>query len=135
MLFGITAAGFVALVRHLGSFGAVPVATAALFAAAAWELTPWKRRALRSCRLVAPLPPRGRNANRACVKASVRQAFWCTAGCWCLMLAVVAIAAGVYVMGVLTVLIVAENVAARGPRFTLPAAGVIASVALVLAVA
>jgi len=62
LLFGIAAAGLVALVRHSSSFGTAPVATAALVAAAAWELTPWKRRALRACRLVAPLPPRGRLA-------------------------------------------------------------------------
>ncbi len=58
----------------------------ALFAAAAWQFSPLKRRWLRDCHLSVPLPPRGWRAERAALRFGMRNGRSCLGSCWCLML-------------------------------------------------
>ncbi len=59
----------------------------ALLVAAVWQLSPWKRRALNACRLVVPLRPFGRQADRSCAAFGVRHGWRCLGACWAMMLA------------------------------------------------
>ena len=72
--------------RHVGS----PVIAAVTFAlAAAWQLSPFKRRALVSCHGTVPLAPRGWRANRDCVRYGWTVGGRCLVSCAGLMLACV----------------------------------------------
>jgi predicted metal-binding membrane protein len=65
-----------------------PWAVAGGFAlAAAWQVTPLKRRALRSCHRTVPLAPDGWRADLACVGYGGRIGRSCLASCWAPMLA------------------------------------------------
>lgn len=55
--------------------------------AGAWQLTPWKRRALIACHRTMPLAPRGWRADRDCVRYGVLIGTRCVVSCWALMLA------------------------------------------------
>ncbi len=57
----------------------------AFAAAAAWQLTPTRRRALRRCRRTAPLAPRGWRADRDCARFGVVMGWNCVVTCWALM--------------------------------------------------
>jgi predicted metal-binding membrane protein len=123
-------------------FGAVALALvpllgvgagALLAAAAAWELTPAKWRAVRRCHLIEPLPPRGTRADRACVREGFRYGWRCVASCWPAMLAMAAaghLALGL--MAVLTAVITAERIVVRSARLRGPAAAVLAGAAVVV---
>jgi len=63
---------------------------AALLLAAAWQLTPYKWRALRACHRASPLPSRGWRASLATARFGIRNGSACLASCWAIM-AVVAI--------------------------------------------
>jgi predicted metal-binding membrane protein len=54
--------------------------------AAAWQLTPWKRRWLRDCHRSVPLPPRGWSAEIGSLRFGLRLGTACLGSCWCLML-------------------------------------------------
>ncbi len=54
--FGVVA---LAIAARVPATGQVTALSAVLAAAAAWQLTPAKRRALRGCHRSVPLPPRG----------------------------------------------------------------------------
>ena len=54
LFFGVVAVAFVALLRASLAVGATTIAATALFVAAMWELTAWRRRSLRACQTVAP---------------------------------------------------------------------------------
>jgi predicted metal-binding membrane protein len=58
----------------------------ALAAAAGWQLTPAKRRALYRCRRTVPLPPVGLRADAACARFALQQGRGCVTSCWALML-------------------------------------------------
>lgn len=76
------------LVAHLFDLRGSQLAVAAgLLVVAAWELTPWKRRALRACYATIPLAPRGLKADMACVRFGIRNGLVCVQGCWTLMAA------------------------------------------------
>jgi predicted metal-binding membrane protein len=62
---------------------------AMLVVAAAWGLTATKRRCLKRCHRYLPLPPRGRGADRACLRFGLYNGGQCVAVCWPLMLATV----------------------------------------------
>jgi predicted metal-binding integral membrane protein DUF2182 len=66
--------------------GSSVVVASALLGAAAWELTPWKRRALRAAHRTMPLAPRGGRANRDCLVWGLVTARRCAASCWPVML-------------------------------------------------
>jgi predicted metal-binding membrane protein len=110
---------------------AIPLALAA-----AWELTPWKWRALRRCHLIDPLPPSGSAADAACVRAGLRYGGACLVACAPLML--VAAAAGhraLVLMALLTVLVSAEKLVVRSARLRVPAAAALAAAAVLAAAA
>lgn len=122
LVFGILALLIVDWGRGVLDVGRPTLLIVVLVAAAAWELTPLKRRSLRAGHLVGPLPPQGHKADAACVGAALRYGCWSLAGCWALMLAMaVAGHAGLLLMALLTVVIGAEKVLVRGTRLGRPA--------------
>jgi predicted metal-binding membrane protein len=89
----------------------------ALVLAAAWELTPAKRRSLRACHRTSPLPPNGWKADTACIRSGLRYGMACVGACWALMLCMaIAGHAGLSLMFVLTIIVVAEEVLMIGTR-------------------
>ena len=72
-----------------------PAALALVLAvAAAWQLTPVKRRCLSGCHRGAPLPPRGWRAEKGALGFGLRNGLYCLGTCWCLMLVMVAAPGG-----------------------------------------
>jgi predicted metal-binding membrane protein len=106
---------------------------AVLLVAAAWELTPAKRRWLRACHRTYPLPPDGWKANAGCVRFGLRHGQASVGSCWALMLPM-AIAGhlSLLLMGLLTLIVVAEEVAVKGVRLVKIAAPVLVVAAAVL---
>jgi predicted metal-binding membrane protein len=103
-----------------------------LAGAAAWELTPWKWRAVRRCHLIEPLPPRGREADTACARAGVRYAGQCVASCWAMMLAMAAAGhLALPLMALLATVVTAEKLVVRSARLRTPAAAALAGAAVV----
>lgn len=66
-------------------------AAALLFAAAAWELTAYKRRRLKRCHRMLPLAPRGRAGDRSCLRFGAYHAWASIGSCGPLMLPMVAL--------------------------------------------
>jgi predicted metal-binding membrane protein len=99
--------------------------------AAAWELTPWKWRAVRRSHLIEPMPPRGAAADAACAREGLRHGVRCVGACWAPMLAMVAaghLALGL--MALLTLLMSAERIVVRSARLRGPAAAALAGAAV-----
>lgn len=96
--------------------------------AAAWELTPAKKLALKECHRTIPLPPDGRKADRACVKMGVRYSRACFRASWALMLPMLLAGHGLVLMFLVTGIAVAEEVVAKGYRLA-PVAAVLLTVA------
>jgi predicted metal-binding membrane protein len=99
-----------------------------LLLAAAWELTPAKRRALKACHRTLPLPPDGRKADLACVKMGFGYSRACFRASWALMLPMALTGHGVAVMMLATGIAVAEEVVRKGYRLA-PVAAVLLTVA------
>jgi predicted metal-binding membrane protein len=70
--------------RPTASSFAFPIA---LGAAALWQLTPLKLRALRACHRTRPLPPRGWRATAGVADFALRNGAACLASCWAMMAA------------------------------------------------
>jgi predicted metal-binding membrane protein len=68
-----------------------PALAATLAVAAAWQLTPYKRRLLRDCHRSVPLPPTGWSADRGALTFGLRNGLACLGSCWCLMIVMVAV--------------------------------------------
>jgi predicted metal-binding membrane protein len=102
--------------------------------AAAWQLTPTKRRALFACRRTVSLPPLGRRADVACLRYAVLQGRRCVISCWPFMIvmAIVGHANPIWMVA-LTALIVAEELPLVGWRLSRPAAAALAVMALLVA--
>jgi predicted metal-binding membrane protein len=76
------------VILRLSSLPKAAIAPAvALALAAAWQLTPYKRRALSDCHRPSPLPPRGRRAAMGVLRFASRGSLACVRSCWALMLA------------------------------------------------
>jgi predicted metal-binding membrane protein len=116
--------------RGLG-IGSAVVLPGLLAAAALWQLSPWKWRAVRACHLLRPLPPRGVRADAACAGAALRYGRWCVVSCWPVMAAMAA-SPSPWLMVLLTVLVTAEKLAAQSSRLAGPGAAVLAGAAAVL---
>lgn len=99
-----------------------------LLLAAAWELTPAKRRALKACHRTIPLPPDGRKADLACVRMGFQYSRACFRASWALMLPMALAGHGLVVMMLATGIAVAEEVVAKGYRLA-PVAAVLLTVA------
>jgi predicted metal-binding membrane protein len=102
-----------------------------LAVAAAWELTPWKWRAVRRCHLIEPMPPRGAAADAACARGGLGYGARCIGACWAPMLAMAAaghLALGL--MALLTLVLSAEKIVVRSARLRGSAAAVLAGAAV-----
>lgn len=87
---------------------------AVLVTAAGWELTPCKRRLLRSGHRI-PVPGgAGWVADLVCARAGLRHGLTCAGSCWALMLAMVAVPGDLVLMLTLTAVVVARKVLVRG---------------------
>ena len=106
-----------------------------LVAAAAWELTPSKRRALKACHRLIPLPPDGRKADRADISLGLGFGRACFKACWALMLPM-ALAApmSLFLMIMVSVVATAEELVVKGYRLAPPAAVVLAVAGLMVLV-
>lgn len=103
---------------------------AVLLAAAGYELTARKRRALRSCHFTVPLPPTGRKADIACARAGVVHAEACIRSCWLLMMSMaVAGHASLLLMTLLSAITAGQRWLVVGMRLGLPAAVALAAAA------
>jgi predicted metal-binding membrane protein len=134
VLFGVYALAIEHLLRvHVGLSEPMLLAVA-LVAAAGWQLTRAKRRALFACGRTVPLPPLGRRADAGCVRYALLQARRCMQSCWAIMLVMVVIGHSSLVwMIALTALVVAEELTVIGRRLTRPAAAVLAVAAAAVA--
>lgn len=72
--------------RILAGGAVLPALAAALAVAAAWQAAPARKRALRLCHRIVPLPPSGWAADRACLGFGLEHGRYCLASCWALML-------------------------------------------------
>jgi len=128
-------AGFGAVAWSLGHLLGVDAAAAlpaVLAAAAVWQVTPWKWRAVRACHRLPLLPPRGGRADAACLGAGVVYGRRCVVACWPPMLGMAAAGhGGVVLMALLTALFSAETLAARPARLAVPGAVLLAAAAAV----
>jgi predicted metal-binding membrane protein len=89
----------------------------ALAAAAAWQLTPFKERALRACHRLYPLPPRGWRATVGAARFGWREGLACLASCWAMMLAVAVAGPGSLPwMGAMTGVVAVEKLADKPVR-------------------
>ena len=133
-VFGVVALPAAAVVVSAGVPRSVMLACV-LAGAAAWELTPRKRRLVRACHLLAPVAPAGRRADVGCVLAGLRYGRLCVGACWPIMLAMaVAGHEQIALMAVLTVLVVVEMGALRPSRLA-PAASALLLYASVVTLA
>lgn len=129
-----TWAAYGALVTTALGSAAIPLQPAlCLLAAALWQLTPWKLRALRRCHRSIPLAPSGGRADRDCLRYGWMTGGNCLLSCWALMLVCAAGRLSVWLMVGLTAFTVAERVADRPRRTRFAAAlsaGALASAGL-----
>ena len=96
-----------------------PPLAAVLAVAAAWQLTPWHRRAVRDCHRTVPLPPTGWAATKGSLRFGARNARACVGTCWASMLVMVAAPADSHlVWAVVLALAVFAQKTARRPRRT-----------------
>jgi predicted metal-binding membrane protein len=89
--FGLLAPAAAAVVP--GAHGPAALAVV-LTAAAAWQLSPVKRRCLSGCHRSVSLPPRGWAAEKGALRFGLRNGLYCVGTCWCLMLLMAVAPAG-----------------------------------------
>jgi predicted metal-binding membrane protein len=82
-----------------------------LLVAAAWQLAPAKRRALRACHRTAPLAGRGWRADRDCLAYGITSGGRCVLNCWAMMFACLLSAHSIPVMVAATMLALGERYA------------------------
>lgn len=132
LAFGAVAAAIVAVAGGILGASDGALLAGALAAAAAWELTACKWRAVRACHLIRPLPPRGARADVECVRSGLVYGRRCVLACWPVMLAmIVAGHESIGLMVALTLVVGVEKVVGRPARFALPIATVLAADAFV----
>jgi predicted metal-binding membrane protein len=110
---GVAAAAAYGLAVDRLGVGRQVVLWGSLAAAAAWQLTRTKRRALLACARTVPLPPRGARADVACLRFGWLHAWRCLRSCWAVMLVMVPAGHGLAWMAVITGVVLAEQ---RHPR-------------------
>jgi predicted metal-binding membrane protein len=131
LAFGLAAMTGLALLPA-ASPGLLPIAGLAL--AAAWELSPLKRRALNGCHRSAPLPPRGWRASAGVARFGLINGTACIASCWPAMLLMLTAPAGrlAWCAG-LTAMMASEKLSRR-PRRAARRVSAVLGVALAAAV-
>lgn len=110
------------------------VLAGALVVAAGWQLTVFKRRAVRDCHRSTPLPPSGWPATRGVVRFGAVYGGACVRSCWALM-AVMAVASSWMVVWMLALTVAAsvEKLAVKPRRTTRTLAGALGVAALAAA--
>ncbi|HEU4706025.1 MAG TPA: DUF2182 domain-containing protein [Solirubrobacterales bacterium] len=112
---------------------ALPIALAA---AAMWQLTPLKLRALRACHRSRPLPPRGWRATRGVADFARHNGTACLASCWAMMAATAVSGPGRLLwMGALTGVMTVEKLSDRPRTASRRGAAVLAAAAAGVAAA
>lgn len=108
----------------------------ALALASVWQLTAFKRRALRDCHLSVPLPPRGRSAVIGAARFGMVNGSACVRSCWPVMLAMTVVPGSRMLvwMPVLTGLMTVEKLTRR-PRLAARIVAVVLGLGAVVAVA
>jgi predicted metal-binding membrane protein len=116
-----------------GSRFALPVA---LVAAALWQLTPLKLRALRACHRSRPLPPRGWRASAGVADFALHNGAACLASCWAMMAAAAVSGAGRLLwMAAITAVMTVEKLADKPITASRRVAAMLAAAALGVAAA
>jgi len=111
--FSVLALGPLMTLEPAASPFALPVALAA---AALWQLTPLKLRALRACHRSRPLPPRGWRASLGVANFALHNGAACLISCWAIMVAAAVSGPGRLLwMATLTAAITVEKLAEK-PR-------------------
>ncbi len=108
----------------------------ALLAAALWQFTPWKRRALNACRSPVPLRPFGYRADLSCMRFGVVHGWRCLLSCWAIMLAMGLMSHGglPLMLGLSAVAVAEQRVHWRSRTRILQASGLALGVIAALAV-
>lgn len=89
----------------------------ALTAAAGWQLTETKRRALVRCHRASPLPPRGRPATVGIARFAARNGAACVTSCWAMMVVMAVVTSGqLALMVALTGIVSAERLTKKPRR-------------------
>ena len=127
--FGLMALLGVELVRRTSGIDDGPLLALVLLAAAGWQLTRWKRRAIYACRRTLSLPPHGLAADAGCLRFGAVQGARGVRSCWALMATMAVLGhASLAWMAALTALVLVEEQTLVGRRLLVPSAA-----ALVLA--
>jgi predicted metal-binding membrane protein len=134
--FGMIALGAAGLARQTLGVDTDLLLAGTLAAAAAWQLTRWKRRALYGCKRTVPLPPLGLRADAGCVRFALKHGWRCLTSCWALMATMAVVdRSSVIWMAVLTAFVTVEELTVAGRRLRVPAAAVFAGGAMLVVIA
>lgn len=111
--------GFALTIARLVHFNSGLAFALALVLACAWQLTRFKRRAMRDCHRGVPVPPDGASATAGIVRFGLVNGSACIRACWPAMLAMAVVPASqmLFWMAVLTGLLTTEKFSRR-PRLT-----------------
>jgi predicted metal-binding membrane protein len=124
IIYGLAAFTLTSMITSLAN--RTETAATAFLVAALWELSSWKRRSLRACALLTPLPPKGTRADRAAAAAGLLHGSRCILSCWALMLVMTTTATLMLpLMIVISMVTFVQHTTTRGPRLQLPAAATI----------
>lgn len=133
--FGAAALGIAGLAsRPLEALGQRYAAVVMLSAAAVWQLTRTKRRALLACRRTIPLPPQGRRADVACARFGLRQGWRCLVSCWPLMVLMILIPVHIAFTAALAGLMYTEERTRLGRQLVRPSAVLFIAAATAVAI-
>lgn len=134
-LFGVAAFEARDLLVAASGIGGRALLALAVGAAAGWQLTRTKRRAVLACGRTVPLPPSGLRADLGCARFAILSARRCMVSCWAIMLVMVVAGTLTAVwMVALTALVLAEELTKGGWRLIRPAAGLLGLAAVAVAV-
>lgn len=126
--FSVLALGPLLSLEATGSAFALPIALAA---AALWQLTPLKLRALRACHRSRPLPPRGWRASAGVADFALHNGAACLASCWAMMVAAAVSGPGRLLwMGAIAAAIAVEKLAEKPRSSSRRLAALLAAAAL-----
>lgn len=132
---GVVAVPAGELVRGAVGPYAPAVVTGSLLLAAAWEITPAKRRALRAGHRTAVVPPAGRAAVAGLVREGARHGGRCVGSCGVLMAGLAVAGHGaLLIMLPLTGIVVVQKLARRGTEYAGTAAVVLVGTAALAAI-
>jgi predicted metal-binding membrane protein len=109
MAAGIVAIGLVLSTKASGLLAAELVGPAIFAAAALWQYSEIRRRALRRCHRTAPLPPRGLRADLACLRFGASHGLNCVLACGLAMFALLMLPHGLLLCGTLAALMFVER--------------------------